>query len=237
MTENLPIQVNLKRIQQTLRALEKKYNRSANSVQLLAVSKTISAAEILTTYKCGQTHFGESYAQEAVEKIQILSNVKLDWHFIGPIQKNKTSLIAQHFTWAHSLDRLIIAQRLDDQRPKSLAPLQVCIQVNIDQESTKAGVDIDEIPSLAASIVKLERIKLRGLMAIPLASSDTQQQRESFAKLRLQLEHLNQQGFELDTLSMGMSGDLEAAVAEGATMVRVGTAIFGNRTTKNIEYK
>jgi pyridoxal phosphate enzyme (YggS family) len=237
MTENLSIQANLKHIQQTLRALEKKYNRPANSVQLLAVSKTMSAAEIFTAYKYGQTHFGESYAQEAVEKIQKLSNVKLDWHFIGPIQKNKTSLIAQHFTWVHSLDRLIIAQRLDNQRPRPSPPIQVCIQVNIDQESSKAGIAIDEIPSLAASIVKLERIKLRGLMAIPLASSDTQRQRESFAKLRLQLEHLNQQGFELDTLSMGMSGDLEAAVAEGATIVRVGTAIFGKRATKNIEYK
>ena len=229
MTENSQIKTNLNRVLKKLRDLEKKYQRPAHSVQLLAVSKTKPITDILAASAAGQTNFGENYVQEAIEKIQALQIEKLNWHFIGPIQKNKTRLIAEHFEWVHSLDRLAIAQRLNDQRLSSLAPLQVCIQVNIDQEDSKSGVDIAETHKLAESISKLKQIKLRGLMAIPQASSDTNQQRKSFEKLREQLAHLNQQGFNLDTLSMGMSDDLEAAIAEGATIVRVGTAIFGKR--------
>jgi len=225
------IEANLKRVLETLRTLEIKHQRPANSVQLLAVSKTKPIEDIQAAITAGQTHFGENYVQEAIEKIQ-LSSAKVDWHFIGPIQKNKTRTITENFQWVHSVDRLVIAQRLNDQRPSSLPPLQVCIQVNIDNEASKAGVISEDIQSLAENLSKLKHIKLRGLMAIPQASCNFQQQRKSFANLRKQLEHLNQYGFELDTLSMGMSGDLEAAIAEGATIVRVGTAIFGKRSTK-----
>jgi len=230
--QNSQIEANLKRVLETLRTLEIKYQRPINSVELLAVSKTKPIKDILAANSAGQTHFGENYVQEAIEKIEELQLNKptLHWHFIGPIQKNKTRLIAEHFQWLHSLDRLVIAQRLNDQRPSSLPPLQVCIQVNVDNEISKAGVNIDNIQDLAESISKLEHIKLRGLMAIPQASSDTSKQRKSFANLRKQLEHLNRYGFALDTLSMGMSGDFEAAIAEGATIVRVGTAIFGKRS-------
>lgn len=232
--QNSQIEANLKRVLETLRILEIKYQRPTNSVELLAVSKAKPIHDILAANFVGQTHFGENYVQEAVEKIEKiqLSKPALHWHFIGPIQKNKTRLIAEHFQWLHSLDRMAIAQRLSDQRPISLPPLQVCIQVNIGNEISKAGVNVDEIQELAESISKLEHIKLRGLMAIPPASSDTSKQRKSFANLRKQFEHLNRDGFALDTLSMGMSGDLEAAIAEGATMVRVGTAIFGKRPAK-----
>jgi len=232
--QNSQIEANLIRVIETLRTLEIKYQRPANSVELLAVSKTKPIKDIFAASTAGQKHFGENYVQEAIEKIEALQLNKpaLRWHFIGPIQKNKTRLIAEHFQWLHSLDRLVIAQRLNDQRPNSLPPLQVCIQVNIDNEVSKAGVKTEDIQGLAESISKLEHIKLRGLMAIPQASSDTGKQRESFANLRKQLEHLNQDGFSLDTLSMGMSGDLEAAIAEGTTIVRVGTAIFGKRSAK-----
>ena len=233
------IKANLNQVLENLRMLEERYKRPANSVQLLAVSKTKPIEDICTAYACGQHHFGESYLQEALEKIKKLKieqpNIKkskLYWHFIGPIQKNKTRAITENFQWVHSVERLVIAQRLNDQRPSSLPPLQVCIQVNIDNEASKAGVIIEDIQNLAKGLSKLKNIKLRGLMAIPQSSNDFQQQRKSFANLREQLEHLNQSGFELDTLSMGMSGDLEAAIAEGATIVRVGTAIFGKRPPK-----
>ncbi len=228
------IESNLKHVLEDIRHLEQKYQRPANSVQLLAVSKTKPIEDIRLAKAYGQAHFGENYVQEALEKIAISNSEHLNlcWHFIGPIQKNKTRQIAENFQWIHSIDRLIIAQRLNDQRPDSSPPLQVCIQVNIDNETSKAGVTVDEIQDFAEKIVKLNHINLRGLMAIPLASSDTQQQRESFSQLRKQLESLNQQGFMLDTLSMGMSGDLESAIAEGATIVRVGTAIFGKREVK-----
>jgi pyridoxal phosphate enzyme (YggS family) len=237
--QNSKIQANLKHVQDTLNALEEKYGRPKNSVRLLAVSKTKPSEDILAAAQCGQIDFGENYLQEALEKIEKLKikelktskvlSSNLHWHFIGPMQKNKTRLIAENFDWVHSLDRLVIAQRLNDQRPSSLPPIQACIQVNVDHEATKAGVEIKAVQSLAEALSKLQQINLRGLMAIPQANNDTQQQRNSFAKLRQQLEHLNQLGFDLDTLSMGMSGDLEAAVAEGSTMVRVGTAIFGKR--------
>lgn len=208
---------------------EIKYRRAPGSVRLLAVSKTKSIADIREAIAHGQYEFGESYVQEAVEKIAALADQDLRWHFIGPIQKNKTKHTAEHFDWVHSVERLIIAERLDSQRPMTLPPIQICIQVNIDDEASKSGVSIDQVQSLAEAVQKFSNLTLRGLMAIPQASSDTTQQRQRFARLRQLLEQLNQSGFNLDTLSMGMSGDLEAAIAEGATMVRVGTAIFGKR--------
>ncbi len=225
------IEENVKTILTSLRSLETKYQRPLNSVKLLAVSKTKPIEDILVAHMAGQKHFGENYVQEAIEKIA-LHHSGLNWHFIGPIQKNKTRLIAENFQWVHSVDRLVIAKRLNDQRPNSLPALQICIQVNVDNETSKAGVTLDEVEDLANELAGLENISLRGLMAIPHASSDINEQRHSFAKLRKKLEHLNQGGFELDTLSMGMSNDLEAAIAEGATIVRVGTAIFGKRDTK-----
>ncbi|QEI14011.1 YggS family pyridoxal phosphate-dependent enzyme [Cellvibrio japonicus] len=204
--------------------------RDPQTVQLIAVSKTQPPAAIAEAYAWGQRRFGENYLQEALDKQQALHALDdLQWHFIGPIQSNKTRLIAAHFAWVHSVDRLRIAQRLNDQRPEGLPPLEICIQVNIDDEDTKSGVNLAELPALALAIQPLKRLRLRGLMAIPVATSDTQQQRASFSRLRLAVAALNRQGLALDTLSMGMSGDLEAAIAEGATFVRVGTDIFGAR--------
>lgn len=214
-----------------IQQIESKYQRESGSTHLLAVSKTKSVEEIAEAISHGQREFGENYLQEAVQKISVLANKKLTWHFIGPIQKNKTKQIAEHFDWVHSVDRLIIAERLNSQRPKSLVPIQICIQVNIDNEATKSGVLVEEIEDIAKVISKLTRIKLRGLMAIPQPSNDINEQRQHFKQLRIQLEKLNDLGLNLDTLSMGMSGDIEAAIAEGATIVRVGTAIFGKRTT------
>jgi len=220
-----------------IRELEKKYQRPANCVQLLAVSKTKPLEDIVAAYHCGQHNFGENYVQEAITKIEGFNSGStkastINWHYIGPIQKNKTRLIAEHFQWVHSIDRVHVAQRLNDQNPCQTSPLQVCIQVNIDNEPSKSGIAIEDTQSLAESIAEMKSVKLRGLMAIPQASSDTNEQRTSFAKLRQLLEQLNQNGFELDTLSMGMSNDLEAAIAEGATIVRIGTSIFGKRETK-----
>lgn len=229
--KTIQIEENVKRVLSTLRNLETKYQRPSNSVQLLAVSKTKPIEDLIIANSAGQEHFGESYAQEAIEKIA-LSKLHVHWHFIGPIQKNKTRLITENFQWVHSIDRFIIAKRLNDQRPNSIAPLQVCIQVNVDNEDSKAGVLLEDVEDLANELSKLEHIKLRGLMAIPKASNDINEQRHSFSNVRKKLEQLNQNGLELDTLSMGMSNDLEAAVAEGATIVRVGTAIFGKRFVK-----
>ncbi len=203
--------------------------RNPQSVQLIAVSKTQPAAALAEAYAWGQRRFGENYLQEALEKQQQLAELAIEWHFIGPIQSNKTRAIAEHFAWVHSVDRLKIARRLSDQRPTGLPPLQICLQVNIDHEPSKSGVSLADLPALAKAVAALPNIQLRGLMAIPEASDNSVIQRAAFAHLRHALEQLNQQGLELDTLSMGMSGDLEAAVAEGATFVRVGTDIFGAR--------
>lgn len=201
----------------------------AEQARILAVSKTVSADTLRTAYACGQRAFGESYVQEALPKLEALSGLELEWHFIGPIQGNKTRLIAEHFAWVHSIDRLRVAERLNAQRPADLPPLNVCIQVNIDREASKSGVQIEDAPALAHAVARLPRLRLRGLMAIPQPSDDPQRQSASFARLRQLKETLVAQGLELDTLSMGMSADLEAAVAQGATWVRVGTAIFGDR--------
>jgi len=210
--------------------LEAEHQRPPGSVRLLAVGKKKPADEIAMAARAGQRDFGESYLQEALEKITLLEEQRLCWHFIGPVQKNKTKQIAAHFSWVHSIERLIVATRLNLQRPVHLPPIQVCIQVNIDREGTKSGVHAEQVHDLAQALRKLPNLKLRGLMAIPQASNDTIQQRLRFARLRRLLEQLNRSGFGLDTLSMGMSGDLESAIAEGATIVRVGTAIFGTRT-------
>jgi pyridoxal phosphate enzyme (YggS family) len=202
--------------------------RNPQTVQLIAVSKTQAAQAF--AYAWGQRAFGENYLQEALDKQVQLADLKdIEWHFIGPIQSNKTRPIATHFSWVHSVDRLKIAQRLSEQRPPELPPLNICVQVNIDDETTKSGVSLAELPVLVAAISQLPRLRLRGLMAIPAATNNPAQQRAAFAKLHRALESLNLQGYGLDCLSMGMSGDMEAAIAEGATFVRVGTDIFGAR--------
>ncbi len=205
--------------------------RSAAEVSLLAVSKTFPASYIEDAFSAGQRAFGESYAQEGVKKITSLSSMAIEWHFIGPIQSNKTALIAEHFAWVHAVDRAKIATRLDAARPATLPPLNVCIQVNVSGEGSKSGVAPGEERELARAIAALPRLRLRGLMAIPEPTSDTALQRRRFALLRELKDGLVAEGHVLDTLSMGMSDDLEAAIAEGATLVRVGTAIFGRRET------
>ena len=196
---------------------------------LLAVSKTKPAAEIVAVAVAGQRHFGENYLQEALEKIEVLKNLDLDWHFIGPIQSNKTRRIAENFNWVHSVDRLKIAQRLSEQRPDTLPPLNICLEVNISREPSKHGLNIEELSCIIPKVASLPRLSLRGLMAIPAPSKGFTAQRLPYARLRKLQEELIAQGMQLDTLSMGMSDDLEAAIAEGTTIVRVGTAIFGPR--------
>jgi pyridoxal phosphate enzyme (YggS family) len=205
--------------------------RSAAAVSLLAVSKTFPESYIEDAFSAGQRAFGESYAQEGVKKITSLRQLGLDWHFIGPIQSNKTSVIAEYFAWVHSVDRARIANRLAAARPASLPPLNVCIQVNVSGEGSKSGVAPGEERALARAISELPGLRLRGLMAIPEPTSDAGLQRGRFALLRELKDGLVAEGHALDTLSMGMSDDLEAAIAEGATIVRVGTAIFGGRET------
>lgn len=206
-----------------------KFQRAENSVQLLAVSKRHPASSIEEAYDCGQHAFGENYVQEMLEKAEALKHLDIQWHFIGPLQSNKTRSVAETAHWVHAVDRLKIAKRLSEQRPASMPPLSVCIQVNISEEESKSGVLPDAIKPLAHEIAQLKNIKLRGLMAIPKAEDNFERQRETFAKVRLLQEQLNTEGFQLDTLSMGMSGDMQAAIAEGATIVRIGTAIFGAR--------
>ncbi|WP_252178138.1 YggS family pyridoxal phosphate-dependent enzyme [Endozoicomonas sp. 4G] len=203
-------------------------------VKLLAVSKTKPANMIAEAWQLGQRDFGENYVQEAVDKITQLSRLKgLVWHFIGPIQSNKTRDIASHFHWVHSVDRFKIAQRLNDQRPEKLPPLNICLQVNISQEESKSGVTLAELPELAVAVSQLPRLRLRGLMAIPAPQAEQSKQRAPFKKVADALESINREHhLTMDTLSMGMTGDLEAAIAEGATMVRIGTALFGARSHK-----
>jgi len=224
---------NLKSVQQRLHEAAKRANRPEKNIKLLAVSKTKPASDIEQVYQAGQHDFGENYLQEAIEKINDLSHLdKIKWHFIGAIQSNKTRPIAEHFDWVHSVDRLKIARRLAEQRPADKPALNICLQVNISNEESKAGISLDEVPALAKEISQLENLTLRGLMAIPLKTTDESEQRFYFQQLKDCLDQLNQQGMQLDTLSMGMSNDMEAAIAEGATMIRIGTAIFGERSAK-----
>ena len=198
---------------------------------LLAVSKTFPAVTIREAVAAGQHRFGENYVQEALDKMAELADLRgqIEWHMIGPIQSNKTRAVAEHFDWVHTVDRLKIAQRLSDQRPPELPPLQVCIQVNTSGEGSKSGVAPDEALTLAREVAALPRLTLRGVMALPAPTADAAEQNRQLADVRVVYDHLRSQGLPLDTLSMGMSADLEAAVAQGSTMVRVGTALFGQR--------
>jgi len=205
------------------------YHRSKNDIKLLAVSKRHPVSAIQEAYESGQKAFGENYVQELIEKAEILSDLEIEWHFIGPLQSNKTKKIAAVASWVHTIDRFNIAQRLNDQRPENLQPLSVCIQVNISEETSKSGISAEELPELAKKISRLPRLRLRGLMVIPAPETDFDKQRASFAKASALKEQLNQCGYHLDTLSMGMTDDMQAAIAEGATIIRIGTAIFGSR--------
>lgn len=208
-------------------------HRDPSSVNLLAVSKTQPVSAILEAAEAGQLAFGENYEQEAVRKImeirQNRPDLKLEWHFIGPIQSNKTRAIAEHFDWVHSVDRERIARRLSDQRPEDMPPLNICLQVNISGEDSKSGVRPEELADLVKAVSGMPRLKLRGLMAIPEPQSDPEKQRQPFNAMKTLFEELKHTGYDLDTLSMGMSDDMEAAIQEGATTVRIGTAIFGQR--------
>lgn len=227
------IGTNLEAVYARIAQASQNAGRATESVELVAVSKTFPVPYILAGYDRGQRAFGENYLQEAVPKIIEISKLPLpqpiQWHFIGPIQSNKTRLIAEHFSWVHSVDRLKIAERLSQQRPAHLPPLQICLQVNISGEASKAGATLEEAMVLAQSLVKLPSLTLRGLMCIPEATDDVRWQREQFSRLRLLRDRIAAGGVDLDTLSMGMTDDLESAIAEGASMVRVGRAIFGER--------
>ena len=212
-----------------IRAAEQRFQRPLGAVRLLAVGKTQPAAAIAALAAAGQRDFGENYFQEALDKMTELATLELEWHFIGPMQANKTRGIAEHFAWVHSVDRLKIAERLSAQRPDHLPPLNVCLQVNIDREPTKHGLDEAELAEVAHAVDTLPRLRLRGLMAIPAPAAEFTAQRRPFAQLRKLRERLADAGLVLDTLSAGMSDDLEAAIAEGATLVRIGTALFGSR--------
>lgn len=229
------------RIQDTLTQVCSRINaaatangRNAEEITLLGVSKKQPLDKLISAYQCGLRHFGENYLQEAMSK-QAAFNAQgfgadTQWHFIGPIQSNKTKQISEHFSWVHSVDRLKIAQRLNDQRPASLPPLNICLQVNIDNESSKSGAEVKEVDALASAISKLDRLSLRGLMVIPRPPEKSEDAHLPFRHCRALMQKLNSElGLRLDTLSMGMSSDLDAAIAEGSTIVRIGTALFGER--------
>lgn len=221
---------NLRAVRTRIAAAERESGRPPGAVSLLAVSKTWPADCVREAAAAGQRAFGENYVQEGVEKVVALAGLGLEWHFIGPLQSNKTRLVAQHFDWVHAIDRLKIAQRLAEQRDVHLPPLNVCLQVNVSDEASKSGVAPDEVLALAREVARLSRLQLRGLMAIPEPTEDQALLHARFRSLRNLRDSLQSEfGLALDTLSMGMSHDLEAAIAEGATMVRVGTAIFGAR--------
>lgn len=214
-------------LREQIAAAEKHAHRPPESVQLLAVSKTQPASVLAQAYGLGQRHFGENYVQEALEKQSQLSAFAMCWHFIGPIQSNKTKLIARHFHWVHSVDRLKIAQRLSEQRPPQWSPLNICLQVNVSAEASKSGIALAELPELVFKINQLPNLRLRGVMAIPAPETDYERQCQPYRVLYQAVQALNLP--DLDTFSFGMSGDLTAAIAEGATLVRVGTALFGQR--------
>lgn len=220
---------NLNQIRQQIQQYQVEFKRE-EKVKLLAVSKKQTIDKIRAAYHSKQTLFGESYVQEAINKIHSLNDLSdLEWHFIGPIQSNKTKDIARHFNWVHSVDRLKIAQRLNDQRPDELPTLNICLQVNIDEEPTKSGLLASEVLAVAATIESMDRLKLRGIMAIPKPRESFDNQRQAFAKVRTLYEQMQTQFEQIDMLSLGMSNDMRAAIAEGSTMVRIGTAIFGER--------
>jgi len=219
----------LQNVQNRIIEAAKNAGRDPDTVRLLAASKTNMPESLREAWQAGQTVFGENYLQEGLVKIRALADLPIEWHFIGPIQSNKTKLIAENFSWVHGIDREKIATRLSAARPESLPPLQVCVQVNVSGEITKSGVNPEKVAEMAAFVRDLPRLELRGLMAVPELTAVTALQQEQFQMLREIFQELQQQGFDLDTLSMGMSEDLENAIAEGATLVRIGTAIFGPR--------
>jgi pyridoxal phosphate enzyme (YggS family) len=224
---------NLQAVEATIEAACRAAERPRSTVQLLAVSKTFPAEAVLEAVEAGQRVFGENYLQEGIDKIaavaKALPDTPLEWHFIGPIQSNKTRPIAAHFDWVHTVERLKIAQRLSEQRPPERGPLNICLQVNISGEASKSGILPEELPALAQAVAALPNLRLRGLMAIPEPQEDPALQRLPFARLRALAQDIVRSGIHLDTLSMGMSGDMRAAILEGATIVRVGSAIFGAR--------
>jgi PLP dependent protein len=224
---------NLQAVQRSIAVAAQNVSRKPHEIKLLAVSKTFGPEAVIEAAQAGQRAFGENYLQEALEKMGAVQkaapHLNLEWHYIGPIQSNKTRAIAEHFDWVHSVDREKIAQRLSEQRPAHLPPLNICLQVNISGEASKSGVAPDQVLQLAKAVAVLPHLKLRGLMAIPEPAETVAQQRSPFARLRALCDQSREQGIALDTLSMGMSADMEAAIAEGATIVRIGTAIFGQR--------
>ncbi len=226
----MTITQNIKTIQRLIANAEKKFNRAIGSVRLLAVSKQHSPEAINEAFQAGLSDFGENYLQEALIKINQLSHLSINWHFIGSIQRNKTKAIANHFSWVHTVSTRTIAERLNDARPVNMPPLNVCIQLNLDEEKTKGGISFMEATDLAAYISTLPRLALRGLMILPKPITDVEQQYASFLRITHCLQELNHRlQLSMDTLSMGMSHDFEAAIRAGSTIVRIGTAIFGKR--------
>jgi pyridoxal phosphate enzyme (YggS family) len=223
------IEKNLQTVRSRVAAACRAAGRDSREVTLLAVSKTFDASAVSQAFAAGQTAFGENYIQEAVQKITALRHLGLQWHCIGPVQSNKTRLVAEHFDWVHTVDRVKTAQRLSEQRPAHLPPLQVCIQVNVDGGSSKSGVLAQDVMALARQVAALPNLRLRGVMSIPEPAPDFIAACAVFTGVRAVFDTLNEQGMALDTLSMGMSADLEAAIQSGSSMVRVGTAIFGGR--------
>jgi hypothetical protein len=225
------IAANIQQVRARIAAACVAAQRPVQSVTLLPVSKTFGADAVREAFIAGERRFGENYVQEAVDKIAALADLRdrIEWHLIGPLQSNKTRVVAEHFDWVHCVDRVKTAQRLSEQRPPHLPPLQLCLQVNISGEASKSGLAPSELRDVAQAVASLPRVRLRGLMAIPEPADELESQRRPHARLRLLLAQLRDEGLALDTLSMGMTGDLEAAVLEGATIVRIGTAIFGSR--------
>ena len=222
----------LAEIQNRITAACHKAGRPGSAVKLLAVSKTFPLSDILEFYSCGQTAFGENYLQEALDKIDALADLDLEWHFIGPIQSNKTRDIAGHFDWVQSVDREKIARRLNEHRPDSLAPLNVCIQINIDEEETKSGTSPEKLLTLADYIATLDKLNLRGLMVIPSPKNSVADEKDSFSRAYELFQQLRHKYPQVDTLSMGMTADMSTAIACGSTMVRIGTALFGQRNKR-----
>jgi pyridoxal phosphate enzyme (YggS family) len=220
----------LRKIRRLLTISAKEAERDPDTVELLAVSKKQPLDKILAAASQGQQNFGENTVQEGLEKIRATADSGLIWHLIGHLQSNKTRAVAENFDWVHTIDKLKVARRLSQQRPNELPPLNICLQINIDNEPGKSGVDVDALPELAAACAELPNLRLRGLMCLPAIRAGFEAQREPFARLRVLLEDMQQTGFTLDTLSMGMSADYRAAIFEGATIVRIGTALFGERT-------
>ncbi len=232
----MKITANLAQIHNEISVAEKQFQRDEGSVCLLAVSKTRTTDEIITAINANQRHFGENYCQEAIEKIEAINRSDIIWHFIGPIQSNKTKQIASHFDWAHTVERIKIARRLDEMRPENSPLLNICVQINISGEESKSGIPIDDAADFINELDQFKRLKVRGLMSLPAPTSDFTEQRHAFSQLKKKLHDLNQHRLnqnrpELDTLSIGTTQDMQAAIAEGATIVRIGTAIFGPRHT------